>query len=136
MTAPSRTVDVAIIGSGHAGLCVVEALQRRGVQSTVFDDADHLGDVWRARYQGLRLNTERDASLVPGTMIPDSVGNWPTGEEWADHIESAADQLGVDRRIEKVERVERSSDGWSLHTSTGVVSAHAVVLATGRNRVP
>jgi cation diffusion facilitator CzcD-associated flavoprotein CzcO len=136
MTGAGTTVDVAIIGGGHAGLCVVEALQRRGVAATVFDDASRLGDVWRGRYHGLHLNTERDASLVPGTEIPDSVGSWPTGEQWADHIESAAEQLGVDRRTDKVERVERLQDEWILHTSEGVVSASVVVVATGRNRVP
>lgn len=135
MNEACATVDVAIVGGGHAGLCVVEALQRRGVASTVFDDADRLGDVWRRRYHGLRLNTERDASLVPGTTIAESVGSWPTGEQWADHIESAAQQLGVERRSERIDRVERSHDAWTLHTSAGEISAHAVVVATGRNRV-
>lgn len=131
--------SIVVIGAGHAGLCVVQALQRRGVACTVVDHADRLGDVWRARYDGLHLNTERDASVVPGTTIPHDVGRWPTGDEWADHIESAADQLGVERiraTVRSVERVDER-DCWCI-TFDGAepIEARAVVVATGRNRVP
>lgn len=133
------TERIVVIGGGHAGLCVVEALQRRGVGCTVVDDADRLGDVWRARYDGLHLNTERDASLVPGTTIPDEVGRWPTAAQWADHIESAAEQLGVDRIRARVARVERGIGdlGWIVHLDgPSPIEAGVVVVATGRNRVP
>jgi putative flavoprotein involved in K+ transport len=130
---------IVVLGAGHAGLCVVEALQRRGRECTVVDGAERLGDVWRARYEGLHLNTERDASLVPGTTIPDEVGRWPTGEEWADHIESAAQQLGVERRCEQVVGVERAAhnEGWVIRLADAEpIQADTVVVATGRNRVP
>lgn len=130
---------IVVIGGGHAGLCVVEALQRRSLGCTVVDDADRLGDVWRARYDGLHLNTERDASVVPGTTVPDDVGRWPTGDEWADHIESAAEQLGVERLRARVARVERGVDdvGWVVHLDgSAPIDADVVVVATGRNRVP
>ncbi len=131
--------SIVVIGAGHAGLCVVEALQRRGLECTVVDHADRLGDVWRARYDGLHLNTERDASLVPGTTIPDDVGRWPTGDEWADHIESAAVQLGVERisaTVRTVERAERG-DRWVVTLDgADAIIARAVIVATGRNRVP
>lgn len=129
-----RTV---VIGGGHAGLCVVEALARRGRSATVVDGAEHLGDVWRARYDGLRLNTERDASQIPGTRLPAGLGRWPTAAQWADHIESAATQLEIDRIDASVRAVEADSgEGWVVHTDTGRLVAETVVVATGRNRVP
>lgn len=130
---------IVIVGAGHAGLCVVEALQRRGLGCTVVDGAHRLGDVWRSRYDGLHLNTERDASLVPGTTIPDDVGRWPTGEQWADHIESAAEQLGVERVTAQVVGVERATDAarWRTRLVDGeAIESDVVVIATGRNRVP
>ncbi len=114
-------------------------MQRRGLRCTVVDAAERLGDVWRARYDGLRLNTERDASLVPGTTIPDGVGRWPTAGEWADHIESAAKQLGIERVHRHVEAVERGPTNarWCVRLNgADTIDADVVVVATGRNRVP
>ena len=143
-------LDVAVVGAGHAGLCVVVALRRRGRSCTVFDDADRLGDTWRARYDGLRLNTKRQVSTIPGTRIDASVGRWPGRDEWADYVESVAEQLGVERRVERVTRIDGIGDRWELTTDGGevdrtvsdhsdsarTVSARTVVVATGRNRVP
>ena len=132
--------SVAVVGAGHAGLCVVAALRRVGVTPVVYDDAGRLGDTWRARWDGLRLNTERDLSLVPDTSIDPSVGRWPTATEWADHIESAAQQLGVGgdvgRIAERVVAVERSpGGGWLVRTETATRIHELVVVATGRNRL-
>ncbi|MFK7919477.1 MAG: flavin-containing monooxygenase [Ilumatobacter sp.] len=138
MTAPR----IVVVGAGHAGLCVVEALQRRSLRCTVIDGAERLGDVWRSRYEGLRLNTERDASLVPRTTIAADVGRWPTGQQWADHIESAAEQLGVDRIRGDVVSIETGDERaqWRVRLRTDVgdeqLPADVVVVATGRNRVP
>ena len=128
--------DVAIVGAGHAGLCVVAALAERGRTCTVFDDADRLGDTWRARYDGLHLNTKRSVSTIPGTVVDPSVGRWPARDEWADYVESAARQLGVERRPERVRRVERAGERWRLTSDGGAVTSRTVVIATGRNRVP
>lgn len=138
VTSENRTAPkIIVVGAGHAGLCVVGALSRRNVASTVFDDADRLGDVWRHRYDGLHLNTERDASAIPDTRLPDDVGRWPTGDEWADHIESAATQLGVERVDERVVLVERGiGRNWTVVTEGSRHDADVVVVATGRNRVP
>lgn len=130
---------IVVVGAGHAGLCVVEALARRDLDCTVIDGADRLGDVWRERYEGLHLNTERDASKIPGTTLPDDVGRWPTGREWADHVESAAAQLGVERVRERVTGIDRNPNGarWSIRLDgADPIAADTVVVATGRNRVP
>ena len=126
---------VAIVGAGHAGLCVVEALQRRGIRPVVYDDADRLGDVWRRRYDDLILNTRGDESAIPGVDLPDRIGDWPGKEQWADHIEHAAAVLDVDRRTSRVERVRRHGDEWRLEHTDGTDTTDVVVVATGRNRL-
>ncbi len=129
-------VRVAIVGCGHAGLCVVGALRRRNIDSVVFDDASRLGDVWRGRYDELTLNTERDASLIPDVDAPPSMDRWPTRDQWAAYIEHAADVLCVDRRVARVEQIQRGDGAWMLQTSAGDFCADAVVVATGRAHIP
>jgi len=133
---------VAVVGAGHAGLCVVEALRRRGIGPVVFDDADRLGDTWRARWDGLVLNTHRDLSAVPTVPLAETMGEWPERDEWADHVERAAETLDVERRPERVTEVSAVDGGWQVTTAGGAepstrrASFDVVVVATGRHRVP
>lgn len=131
--------NIAVVGAGHAGLCVVAALRRRGLGAVVFDDAMRLGDVWRARYDGLVLNTERDASLIPGIEPAAGMRRWPRRDRWADYVQSAGRQLAPDRRQVRVEAVEAVGDRWALRTRPRVdegTDFDVVILATGRARVP
>ena len=75
-------------------------------------------------------------SRIPDVVLPESVGSLADGEEWADHIEDAADQLDVERATSRVRRIERAGSGWNIVTSTGDIDAGVVVVATGRNRLP
>ena len=133
---------VAVVGAGHAGLCVVEALARRGIRTLVFDDADRLGDTWRSRFDGLVLNTHRDLSAIPAVPLPPSMGQWPERDEWADHIEQAAETFGVERRRERVTEISAVDGGWLVRSvpcgddgSSVPTSFDVVVVATGRHRV-
>jgi len=149
------SVRVAIVGAGHAGLCVAGALQRRGIVPLVFDSSNRIGDTWRARYNGLVLNTHRDASKIPGVKMSPEVAVWPTRDSWANYIEHAAEALKVELQTVKVETVRHhTDDGWLLSYAPAIsaraVSAHerqraqmeicnrwdVVVIATGRNRMP
>lgn len=138
---------VVVVGAGHAGLCVVSALRARGRTAHVIDGAARLGDTWRARYDGLRLNTSRAVSTIPGTVLDPGVGDWPTRDEWATHVESAAEQLGVQRQRARVRSIRRGAVGWAIElvddadadamtTAVTTITADVVVVATGRHRVP
>lgn len=146
---------VAIVGAGHAGLCVVGALQRRGIVPVVFDSSNRLGDTWRARYNGLVLNTHRDASKIPGVTMPPEVAVWPARDDWANHIEHAAEALKVELKTIKVETVRQHPEGGWLLSHAPAISEGAfpaserqrvqmemcnrwdvVVIATGRNKMP
>lgn len=146
---------VAIVGAGHAGLCVAGALQRRGIVPLVFDSSNRIGDPWRARYNGLVLNTHRDAAKIPGVPMPPGLAVWPARDDWANHIEYAAEALKVELRAIKVETIRHHPDGGWLLAHAPAISARVVpapqrqraqmqiynrwdivVIATGRNRVP
>lgn len=152
---PSDGRRIAIVGAGHAGLCVAGALRRRGFAPVVFDSSNRIGDTWRDRYDGLVLNTHRDRSRIPGVPVPPSVAAWPTRDDWADHIERAASVLDVELRTMRIASVGRHPDGgWSLAPDPAIGERcvpgpgmprapievkrpwDVVVVATGRNRVP
>lgn len=146
---------VAIVGAGHAGLCVAGALQRRGIVPLVLDASNRIGDTWRARYNGLVLNTHRDASKIPGVTMPPEVAVWPVRDDWANYIEHAAEALKVELQTIKVQTIRPHPDGgWQLSYAPAIgaqavpaperqraqmeICKHwdVVVIATGRNRMP
>jgi hypothetical protein len=47
---------VVVIGAGQAGLSVGYHLKRRGINHIILDGASRIGDVWRNRWDSLRLS--------------------------------------------------------------------------------
>ena len=55
--AGSRHVETLIIGAGQAGLVTAYHLTRCGRECLVLEADDRVGDVWRRRFDSLRLFT-------------------------------------------------------------------------------
>lgn len=129
---------VIVIGGGAAGLGVAIALQRRGIDDViVLDRADAVGSSWRARYDGLSLNTVRGLSGLPREPIPRRAGTWPTREAFTSYLEDVVERKAIDVRLGvEVERIDRGDGHWTLLTSSGSLHASFVVVATGYDRVP
>jgi putative flavoprotein involved in K+ transport len=53
----ARRLDVVVIGAGQAGLSVGYHLKCRGIDHVILDAASRVGDVWRQRWDSLRLFT-------------------------------------------------------------------------------
>jgi putative flavoprotein involved in K+ transport len=49
--------DTIVIGAGQAGLVTGYHLQRAGRSFVILDGDERIGDVWRRRYDSLRLFT-------------------------------------------------------------------------------
>jgi putative flavoprotein involved in K+ transport len=132
-----QPLDVVVIGAGAAGLGAAGELARRGIQAEVLERADAIGTSWQGRYEGLRLNTARWMSALPGGSIPRSAGRWPSRQRFARHLEDFAAAKGIVPRFGvEVRRIDRSGHGWLLQTSAGEIEARSVVVATGYDRVP
>ncbi|HEV8177056.1 MAG TPA: NAD(P)/FAD-dependent oxidoreductase, partial [Gemmatimonadales bacterium] len=130
-------VEVAIIGGGAAGLGSAGALRRKGIESLVLEQAPDVGQSWRRRYEGLRLNTVRWMSGLPGMRIPRAAGPWPNRDDFVSYLESYKEhhQLEVRTGV-RVERIDRDQWGFRLETSAGNLSARFVVVATGYDHSP
>jgi putative flavoprotein involved in K+ transport len=126
-----------VIGAGAAGLGAAAELGRRGVVTVVLDAAEGAGEQWRARYEGLRLNSARVISGVRGAPMRWSAGRFPDRETYAEYLAECIARLGLDVRFRiRATRIERSQDGYVVETTAGDFTADAVVIATGYDRVP
>jgi putative flavoprotein involved in K+ transport len=132
---PART-EVAIVGGGAAGLGVAARLRRREIGAIVLERSA-VASSWRERYDGVRLNTVRWMSALPGMAIPRSAGRWPSRDELIAYMEryAARERLDVLTGV-AVERIEREGDRYGLRTSAGELEASFVVVAAGYDHAP
>ncbi|MCW2515084.1 MAG: putative flavoprotein involved in transport, partial [Mycobacterium sp.] len=130
--------DAVVIGAGPAGLAVARQLRHRhGIEALVVDAAMEPVASWRRRYDDFRLNTTGFLSHLPGQRIPMTAGRWPTKEDMVRYFDSYVRRQNISLALGcDVSRVDRAGDRWELSTSSGVIAARAVVLATGNYRTP
>lgn len=128
---------VVIIGAGVAGLAVACEFQRRGVAPVILDAAPRIAESWRQRHPQLRLNTHRRLSWLPGLRMPADAGAFPSRDDVVRYLE--AYEWLIERPIDfgvRVGRIGPEDGHWRLDTSLGPIWTAAVVVATGRERVP
>ncbi len=131
--------EAIVAGAGPAGLAAAALLSKQGFQTLVLERTDAVGARWRTRYEGLRLNTMRTLSTLPGYRIPRRYGRYPRREDFVSYLESYAAHHGLSLRFKTaLQRVDRAGeDGlWRLETSNGPLLARYAVLATGYDAEP
>lgn len=130
--------EVLVIGSGPSGLATAAELIRRDIPATVLERGDRLAAAWASRYDGLRFNTSRWLSALPGAPFPRGYGWFPTRDQYVDYLDAYAARHHVPVRTGvDVDRIDATDDGeWSVHSDAGDVTAAHVVVATGIANVP
>lgn len=125
-----ESVPTVIIGGGQAGLVMGYHLQRAGEQFVILDAQPRIGDVWRHRWDSLKLFSFPKYSSLPGW--PMQLSSFPTHNEMADYLEAYAQRFDLPVRSSvRATRVSRSGSGFSVETSHGVLQCDRVVIATG-----
>jgi putative flavoprotein involved in K+ transport len=125
-----ESVPTVIIGGGQAGLVMGYHLQRAGEQFVILDAQPRIGDVWRHRWDSLKLFSFPKYSSLPGW--PMQLSSFPTHNEMADYLEAYAQRFDLPVRSGvRATRVSRSGGGFSVETSHGVLQCDRVVIATG-----
>ena len=66
----TERVNTLVIGGGQAGLSVGHHLARRGVPFVILDASARIGDVWRHRWDSLRLFTPAKFAGLDGLPFP------------------------------------------------------------------
>lgn len=131
--------EAIVIGAGPAGLAAACMLGRAAVETLTLEASDAVGARWRTHYHGLRLNTMRGFSGLPGMRIPRRYGRYPSRDDFITYLEEyrAAQPIAV-RFGTQAAHIDRASDArhWKVDTSQGPLLSRYVVVATGYNAVP
>jgi putative flavoprotein involved in K+ transport len=130
--------EAIVAGAGPAGLAAAAVLRKRGFETLVLERTDAVGARWRTRYDGLRLNTMRTFSTLPGHRMGLRAGRYPSRDAFVAYLERYAAHHALPIRFgTALERIDRDAGGWwRLETSTGPLLARNVVVATGYDAVP
>ena len=132
LPAPGETLDVLVVGAGQAGLALGRYLQQQDARFLLVDAGARLGDVWRSRWDSLRLFTAAEHDGLPDLPFPGEPGTYPGKDAVADYLEGYAATFGLPVRLgTRVTRLSRAEEGFLAETSTGPVRARQVVVATG-----
>lgn len=129
--------DVVVIGAGQAGLSVGYHLKRKGINHVILDGASRVGDVWRNRWDSLRLFTPAKFDSLDGYRFPAHRDTFPTKDQMADYLESYAENLGLPVRLNsRAERLHKANGRFRVETTNGIYEADQVVIAAASYQKP
>lgn len=134
---PPERLDVIVIGAGQAGLCMGYHLQRQGRRFLILDAEERIGDVWRRRWDSLRLFTPAKFDGLVGMRFPAPPDSFPTKDEMADYLEAyrARFDLPVRSRA-RVDRLSRRNGVYVISVGGQELEADQVVVAMANYQEP
>lgn len=107
--------DIIVVGGGPAGLTAAIYGLRAGKTVLVIEKNGFGG----------QIAFSPKVENIPGTKVI-------SGAEFADHLTDQTMALGADMELEKVVRVEKTADGFTVHTEEGsAFYGKTVILAVG-----
>lgn len=137
MNQNSQPLDAVVIGAGQAGLAAGYHLAKTKLRFEILEADQRVGEVWRRRWDSLRLFTPAQHDSLPGLPFPGARNTFPGKEEFAAYLESYAARFGLPVRSGiRVSSVRRAGAGFAVDTTAGTARARNVIVATGANALP
>ena len=137
MESPKKSLKIAVVGAGFAGIASAKVLMQLGHDVTVLEKAHDIGGVWSStrRYPGLTTQNDKGTYCLSDLPMPRDYPEWPSGEQVAAYLASYAEKFDLLRRIRLGEEVTRavpgSAGGWDVSTGTRTEHYDHLVLASG-----
>jgi putative flavoprotein involved in K+ transport len=137
----SEYIQTVIIGAGQAGLSVGYHLSRRGLPFVILEANDRIGDVWRRRWDSLRLFTPAWLDSLDGWPFPAARYTFPTKDEMADYLEAYATRFQLPVRTGvRVARLSKQPHGsrarYVITTADETIEADHVIVAMASYQKP
>jgi cation diffusion facilitator CzcD-associated flavoprotein CzcO len=139
--------SVVIVGAGPAGLAVAACLSRRQIPTILLEAQaapDSFGS-WAHHFSGLEVTSQKKWCNLPGFAMSDQQfpGENVTATDYQRYLQLYAARFGLEiRRDVSVQSIEKGTENepWRVtcesEHETLVVAASAVVVATGKHRIP
>jgi putative flavoprotein involved in K+ transport len=126
-----------VIGASQAGLAIGYHLAKRGVRFVILDAGSEIGQVWRSRWDSLRLFTSARYSSLPGLAFPSPNDTYPSKDDVASYLESYASALDLPVKLDsKVTSLAEIAGRYVVTTADEGITTDQVVVATGPFQVP
>ena len=130
-------VDVVVIGAGQCGLSVGYNLARKGMKFVILEARERVGDIWRSRWDSLRLFTPARFDGFVGMPFPAARYAFPTKDEMADYLEAYAAKFSLPVRTGvRVEEVTRVDGRYVVAAGRSRYTADHVVIAAASYQKP
>lgn len=130
-------VETLIIGAGQAGLATGHHLARRGRPFVILEADERVGDVWRRRFDSLRLYSPARYDGLPGRPFPQDPWSFPDKDEVADYLETYARHFALPVITgARVDRLSREGARYVVTAGERRFEADHVVVASGTFQEP
>lgn len=139
-SASGHRFDVIVIGGGQAGLAMGYYLKQQDARFVILDQRERVGDIWRSRWQSLRLFTPAKYDGLPGMPFPASTHHCPTRDEMAEYLEAYATHFALPVRtgvrVDGLWPAGDDRDEFVVTAGDERYTAAQVVVATGAQEGP
>lgn len=129
--------DTVIIGAGQAGLATGYHLAREDRKFVILEAHDRVGDIWRKRFDSLKLYSPARYDGLPGWGMSLPGNTFPTKDQLADYFEAYAErfELPIVTGV-TVDGVRRDGERWVVRAGAHRFEADNVVVASGTFQEP
>jgi putative flavoprotein involved in K+ transport len=134
---PTITHETIVIGAGQAGLATGYHLKKRGRDFLMLEAHDRVGDIWRKRFDSLKLYSPAKYDGLPGMPFPAARWCYPDKDQVADYFEAYAEKFDLPIETSVTVRRMTSADGvFEIEADHRTYRARNVVVATGTWQQP
>jgi len=133
----AEEVPVVVIGAGQSGLSAGYYLARHGIRFVILNADARVGDVWRRRWDSLKLFTSAKFDELPGMRFPGDRNAFPTKDEMADYLEAYARNFSLPvLNGVRVDWLTRQGDRYLVSAGDRSFLADHVVVAMATYQKP
>ena len=107
----TERIETVIIGAGQTGLALGYHLAKQDRPFVILEANERVGDVWRKRFDSLRLYSPARYDGLPGMAFPADQWHFPTKDEVGDYLEAYAGRFELPVRDGNVRSRRLAKDG-------------------------